>query len=229
MSCNCVVCDSYSCIKIVPIFAHLNSDEMAQVASITSERTYEKGQTIYRVGESRGELYVLHSGSVKVYRLSADGKEQVLRRVQSGQFLGELSLFSNNKQTDNAVALETSQMCVIKWDNLRSLIEKIPSIAFKVMEELSNRLEQTESRLEQTNLQTVEQRLAHYLITASEDKDVFELELSKGDLASLLGTTQETLSRRLSLFQQNNLIELEGQRKIKIIDRLSLLDYGDFN
>jgi CRP-like cAMP-binding protein len=138
MSCNCVVCDSYSCIKIVPIFAHLNSDEMAQVASITSERTYEKGQTIYRVGESRGELYVLHSGSVKVYRLSADGKEQVLRRVQSGQFLGELSLFSNNKQTDNAVALETSQMCVIKWDNLRSLIEKIPSIAFKVMEELSN-------------------------------------------------------------------------------------------
>lgn len=97
------------------------------------------------------------------------------------------------------------------------------------MEELSNRLEQTESRLEQTNLQTVEQRLAHYLITASEDKDVFELELSKGDLASLLGTTQETLSRRLSLFQQNNLIELEGQRKIKIIDRLSLLDYGDFN
>ena len=48
MSCNCVVCDSYNCIKIVPIFAHLNSDEMAQVASITSERTYEKGQTIYR-------------------------------------------------------------------------------------------------------------------------------------------------------------------------------------
>ncbi|MDD3822894.1 MAG: Crp/Fnr family transcriptional regulator [Sphaerochaetaceae bacterium] len=225
MNCACLGHGPYNCIDIVPIFSHLTHDEMEQVASITREKTFSKGEAVYRVGDIRGELYVLHTGLVKVYRLSSDGKEQVIRTVGPGQFLGELSLFSAQHQTDSAIALESSRMCVIAWDRLRNLMERIPSIAFKVMEQLSDRLEQTESLLEQTNLLSVEQRLARYLLETSGERDSFVLNLSKGDLASLLGMTQETLSRRLSSFQAEGLLALEGQRGIHILDRASLERY----
>jgi CRP/FNR family transcriptional regulator len=197
------------------------------VASITREHTYAKGETVYREGDKRGELYVLHTGSVKVYRLSSEGKEQVIRNVGPGEFLGELSLFSTHRQTDHAVALESTRMCVIAWDDLRTLMERIPSIAFKVMEQLSGRLEKTEHLLEQTNLHPVEQRLARYLVESSKGADRFSLALSKGDVASLLGMTQETLSRRLSAFQQEHVIELVGHRGVRILDREALESYMD--
>lgn len=227
MNCSCAGHGPYNCIDIVPIFHHLTHDEMAQVASITRERSFTKGEVVYRVGDSRGELYVLHTGLVKVVRLSAEGKEQVIRTVGPGEFLGELSLFSTQKQTDTAITLEPARMCVIAWDRLRALMEHIPSIAFKVMEQLSGRLEQTESLLEQTNLYSVEQRLARYLLEISQGRPSFVLPLSKGDLSSLLGMTQETLSRKLSAFQQEGLLELEGHRGIHIIDRPALERYVD--
>lgn len=227
MECTCHGHGPYNCIDIVPIFHHLDHDELMQVVAITSERTFSKGEVVYRVGDSRGELYVLHTGLVKVYRLSSEGREQVIRTVGPGEFLGELSLFSPSCQTDTAVVLEPARMCVIVWERLRSLMENIPSIALKVLEQLSGRLEQTESLLEQTNLLSVGQRLARYLLEASHGKDSFVLGLSKGDLASLLGMTQETLSRRLSSFHQEGILELEGHRGIRIIDRDALRTFGD--
>ncbi|HLW21857.1 MAG TPA: Crp/Fnr family transcriptional regulator [Sphaerochaetaceae bacterium] len=222
MNCSCNEHGPYNCIDIVPIFQHLTHEEMAQVAAITTECSFEKGEVVYRVGERRGKLFVLHTGSVKVYRLTVEGKEQVIRIVGPGEFLGELSLFSMNTQTDTAVTLEQTRMCSIDWSHLRSLMERIPSIAFKVMEQLSGRLEKTESLLEQTNLTTVEQRLANYLLQSSVGRPSFTLGLSKGDLASLLGMTHETLSRRLSAFQQAGIIELHGHRGVTILDREAL-------
>jgi CRP/FNR family transcriptional regulator len=118
-------------------------------------------------------------------------------------------------------------MCVIEWDQLRTLMERIPSIAFKVMEQLSARLAQTESLLEQTNLLPVEQRIARYLLEISDGANSFNLPLSKGDLASLLGMSQETLSRRLASLSQEGYITLEGQRGITIVDRIGLQAYVD--
>lgn len=227
MKCSCSGHGPYNCIDIVPIFHHLSHDDMLRVADITSERTYEKGEVIYRVGDKRGQLFVLHTGRVKIFRITVDGKEQVLRTVGPGDFLGELSLFSTSEQTDTAVALEPTRMCCIQWTHLRALMEEIPSIAMQVIQQLSGRLEKTESLLEQTNLASVEQRLASYLLEASGGNETFTLELSKGDLASLLGMSQETLSRRLSVLQQEQVISLQGQRSITICDRQALELLGD--
>ncbi len=179
------------------------------------------------MGQKRGELFVLHKGLVKISRLTYDGKEQIVRLVRSGEFLGEINLFSHSEQTDNAVALEETEVCLIEWKALRQLMEKIPSIAFKVMEQLSLRLEETQKRVEQTTFHSVEHRLAAYLLQLSEGKEFITLELSKGDLASLLGTTLETLSRRLSAFAQQDIISLKGQRGIKILNRHALTEYTE--
>jgi CRP/FNR family transcriptional regulator len=90
----------------VPIFSNLTYEEMLEVAAITTGHTFEKGDMVYMAGDKGGKLYVLHTGSVKISRLSAGGKEQVIRVIGPGEFMGELSLFSSQPLTDNGEALE---------------------------------------------------------------------------------------------------------------------------
>ena len=211
-----------NCIEIVPIFSNLTQEEMLEIASITKAQTFEKGDMIYMAGDKGGKLYVVHSGRVKISRLNANGKEQVIRVIGSGEFTGELSLLSSMPMTDNGEALETSTMCIIEGEKLKELMKKYPSIAFKVMEELSERLEKAENLIEAINLNTVEQRLAEALINLSAGKKEVLLNMTKGDFASQMGMSQETLSRKLSYFQDMGWIKLIGHRKILILDRESL-------
>ncbi len=219
MNCSCHRKGYSSCIDIVPIFSSLNCEEKKEIAAITTARTFEKGDMIYTAGDRGEKLYVIYTGRVKISRLSASGKEQVIRVLGPGEFMGELSLFSSLPMTDNAEALETSTMCVIEGTKLKELMKKYPSISFKIMEELSRRLERAENLIEKINLSTVEQRLAEALLTMSGGKEEIQLNMTKGDFASQIGMTQETLSRKLKSFQDNGLIELKGRRKIIILDR----------
>ena len=116
-------------------------------------------------------------------------------------------------------------MCVMEASRLRELMAKYPSIAFKVLEELSQRLEQTEQLLEEISLHSVERRLAQALLDLSAGSSEIELALSKKDLASQMGMTSETLSRKLSSFEAQGLIEQVGQRRIIIRDRRGCLLY----
>ncbi|NLP30584.1 MAG: Crp/Fnr family transcriptional regulator [Clostridiales bacterium] len=218
-------CDSHiSCLEHVPIFAGLSQDEKLEIAEIASSRSYEKGEMIYRAGDKGGRLFVLYTGSAKLFRLTSDGKEQVLRLVNPGEFIGELSLFSSLPLTDNAQVLEATTMCVLQGEELKKLMAKYPTIAFKVMDELSRRLEKAEDRIEAISFSSVTERVAEALLEISEGKSEFSLPMTKGDLASQLGMSQETLSRKLAAFQEEGLIALKGQRKIIIKSRLGLME-----
>lgn len=210
------------CIESVPIFKGLTRDEMDEIAHITTAKTYQKGEMVYMAGDKAGTLFVLHSGRVKVFRINANGKEQVIRVIGPGEFMGELTLFSSVPLTDNAEVLEASTMCVIKGDNLKVLMTKYTSIAFKIMEELSRRLERIENLVETINLNTVEQRVAMELLELSKGQQEIVLSMPKGDLASQIGMSQETLSRKLTAFQEEGLIKLIGRRRILIQDRAAL-------
>jgi CRP/FNR family transcriptional regulator len=211
----------------VPIFASLSREELDEVGSIAFDRRYAKGEAVYRAGDRKGVLYIIHTGSVRLYRLSGDGKEQVVRTAGPGEFLGELSLFSPLATTDYADAAEDAELCTIDGRRLKELMAAHPSIALKVMEELSRRLEDAESRLEDINLRSVEQRLARFLLSESRAGGELMLRMTKGDLASRLGMSQETLSRKLAAFQDRGLIALRGRRGISILDAASLEDIGE--
>jgi CRP/FNR family transcriptional regulator len=210
------------CIEHVPIFGSLNHEEKMEIVEIASSRSFEKGETIYRAGDEGGTLFVLYTGKAKLFRLSASGKEQVLRLVEPGDFIGELSLFSSLPLTDNAQALEATTMCVLQGRRLKELMAKYPSIAFKVLDELSRRLEKAENRIEDISLSSVTKRVAGALLELSEGRREFLLPMTKGDLASQLGMTQETLSRKLAALQEEGLILLKGQRKITIKNKSEL-------
>lgn len=211
-----------SCIERVPIFNGLTPEEMLEIATITREQTYEKTQMVYMAGDHDDTLYVLHSGRVKITRINAEGKEQVIRVLGSGEFMGELSLFSTLPLTENAEVLERSTMCLIEGSRLKDLMKKYPVIALKVLEELSRRLEQAEYLIESINLNTVEQRLVQALLSMADKEGQIRLNMTKGDFASQLGMTQETLSRKLTVLQEQGLIRLKGRKEIQVLDREAL-------
>ncbi|MCQ4925458.1 Crp/Fnr family transcriptional regulator [Tissierella carlieri] len=218
MDCNCFKREGKNCIEIVPIFSNLTYEEMMEVARITKEKTFEKGEMIYMAGDKGDKLYVIHSGKVKITRFTDSGKEQVIRVLGPGDFMGELSIFSPLPLTDNGEALSQTVTCMIDGKKLKELMKKYPTIAFKVMEELSQRLEKAEHLIENISLHGVERRLALTLINMANEKGEVSLKMSKRDFASHLGMSQETLSRKLTVFQDMGIIKLIGHRRIILLD-----------
>lgn len=224
MQCNCFQDRGNNCIEIVPIFSNLSRDEMIEVANITSEKTFEKGEMIYMAGDKGDKLYVIHSGEVKISRISDTGKEQVIRVLESGEFMGELSLFSSSSLRDNAEALSKTVMCVIHADMLKDLMSKYPGISIKIVEELSNRLENVEALIENISIHGVDRRVADILLDLADEVGEVNLNMSRRDLASHIGMSQETLSRKLRSFEEKGWIKLIGHRKIIVVERSLLED-----
>lgn len=220
MACTCS--EERPCIERVPIFSNLDENEMGEVISLINHKKFKRNEIIYMAGEKGGSLYVINSGKVKITRIASSGKEQVIRILEPGEFMGELSIFRSSTLVDNAEALEDTMMCIINEKDLKELLMKYPLISFKIMQELSERLERAESLIENINLNSVEKRLADTLLELSDENGEIVLNLSKKDLASQIGMSSETLSRKLSAFQELGIIKLIGQRKIYILKRLAL-------
>src|SRR5690625_2810940 len=212
------------CVAKVPFFNHLNDEEMLKIAQKSNHRHFEKGETIFSDGDPLDYLYIVHQGRVKIYQLFESGKEQLLRVVEPGEFMGELALFTTKTLDSYAEALGKTEICMVHRNDMQSLMSEYPTIAIKILEQFSNRLDQTEKLVGEMSAKDVEERIAGYILELANknDSDEIILPMSKKDLASYLGTTQETVSRRLSSFQMNGWIEQKGHRNIKIIDKNAL-------
>lgn len=208
------------CVAKVPFFNHLTYDEMVKVAEKSTHINFKKGEVIIHDGDPLDYLYIVHQGRVKIYQLFESGKEQLLRILEPGDFMGEMALFTRKEMDSFAEAMEKTEICAIHRNDMQHLMQEHPSIAIKILEQFSERLDQTEKLVGELSAKDVEMRIATYLVELAEKSSTLEvvLPMSKKDLASYLGTTQETVSRRLSTFQTNGWIEQDGHRKINIID-----------
>ncbi|GLC29539.1 Crp/Fnr family transcriptional regulator [Clostridium omnivorum] len=213
-----------SCLEKVPIFSSLTVAEMVEVSMTATHKKYKKGENIYLEGEIAEKLFVINAGKVKISKLSEEGKEQIIRILQAGDFMGELSIFTNSPLKNNAEAVEATTVCTIDSKKIKELIEERPGIAIKILKELSMRLEKTESLIESLGLRDVEQRVADILIKLMNEDNVVDLSISKKDLAAHIGMSQETLSRKLTNFQEKGFIRQQGQRKIIILNKEALQD-----
>lgn len=214
------------CVSLVPIFNHLEKEEMDEIMAMTHSVSYRKGENIYRAGDQSDSLYIVSKGRVKIYRLSESGKEQLLRILQPGDFTGELALFSETIHEAYASAMEDTSLCKVKRSNLQGLLMKYPSISLRILAEFSSRLEKSEKQTTRFATEKVETRIAFFLIEcidAESHSNEFVLPMSKKDLASYLGTTPETISRKLYELEEAGYIKQKANKKIEILDLEGLL------
>lgn len=212
-----------NCISLVPIFSLLSGDEMNEIARITESRIYEKGEMIYLAGDQTDKLYVLYEGLVKLTKYSESGKEQVIRLLKPGDFMGEYNLFSKKSFEENSEALKRSKMCIIEGKKLRELMKKYPSISFKIIEEMTERLVKAEQLLKNVAVESVEKRIADKLLSLADECNIVHLEMTKKDLASMMGMSAESLSRKLTKFEQERIIK-QTKGEIVILDEDALFD-----
>lgn len=198
----------------------LDDDELASLSKIGSTRSLDKGQILFFEGDEALGFYVLLSGKIRIYKVSPDGKEYTIHLISPGQMFAEAAIFHGNTFPANSEALEDSIVTFFPKDRFIALVTKSPQISLKMISALSGFVRDFNQQVEGLSLKEVSARLASYLLMLSEKSgsDRFNLDTTKADLASSLGTISETLSRNFRQMSDLGLIEVEG-KAITIRDR----------
>lgn len=221
--------DIKNSLKYIPLFRGLPDRHIEELSKIAVRYTFLKGKIIFSEGDEAEGLYVLISGRVKIFKVSREGKEQILHIIEAQEPFGEAPAFAGTRFPASAEAIEDSITLFFPRESIIQLIKDDPSLALNMLALLSQRLRQFTVLVEDLSLKEVPQRLAAYMLLISHrDKDDnIELNINKKQLASLLGTIPETVSRILSRMVAKNLIDVQG-RRIKLIDKRALeeLAYG---
>jgi len=206
-------------LRYIPLFRGLPGNQIEELSKIAIRYSFGKGRIIFSENDEADGFYVLISGRVKIFKLSRDGKEQILHIIEAHEPFGEVPAFAGKRFPAHAEAIEDSITLFFPRDAIVLLIKNDPSLALNMLALLSQRLRQFTVLVEDLSLKEVPQRLAAYilLIKEREKTDCIELNINKKQLASLLGTIPETMSRILSKMVAKGLIDIEGKR-IKLID-----------
>jgi len=213
-------------IESTTLFEGLSREEIGAVARLMYEKKFGKGETIFFEGDEADGFYLVSSGQIKVFKINPMGKEHILHIFGPGEPVGEVPVFSRQPFPATAEAISKSTTYFFPRKDFVALIEKNPSIALNMLAVLSLRLRQFATQIENLSLKEVPARLAGYLLYTAVEQgadDVVRLPVSKGQLASLLGTIPETLSRIFARMSEDGLIRVEG-RSIIILDREGLRD-----
>ncbi len=208
-------------IQSIPLFNNLNNQHYDELAMIVVDQEYRKGTSIFAEGDIANGFYIVIKGRVKIYKLSFDGKEQTLHILGAGEPFAEVAVFTGSTYPANATTLEDSRLFFFPRREFTNLIAREPSLALNMLAELSLRLKQFTHLIEALSLKEVPGRLAAYILFESNQNTsnkTINLTISKSQLASLLGTIPETLSRILTKMSKLGLMEIEGAN-IRIIDR----------
>jgi CRP-like cAMP-binding protein len=211
-----------------PLFANLPPEDLARIVNISTLRHYAKRETVFREGDRADGFFVTVSGSVKVFKISEDGKEQVLHILEAGQSFAEATIFEGGGFPANAEALGKSDLLFLPKRPFIELLGKYPGMALRVLASLSKWLKRMTDLVENLALRDVEARLVFFVAEemkghglALRDGAIYEIPVSKNVLASRLGTVPETFSRTLKKLQEEGKIRVKGNQ-IRILKAKSL-------
>jgi CRP/FNR family transcriptional regulator len=217
-------------ISTIPLFNGLPEDQLEAIKKIAIEKQFNKGEIVVAEGDEGKGFFVIVEGRVKVFKVSAEGKEQILHIFGPGQPFGEVPVFAGQRFPANAQAIDNTKALFFPRVAIVGLITANPSLALNMLAEMSKKLRLFAVQIENLSLKEMPARLASYLIHLADEQDqkeVVNLKISKGQLASILGTIPETLSRILAKLSGNNLIRVEG-KKITLLDRSGLEDLSEY-
>jgi len=206
------------------LFRGLPEIQIREIAGIARDMRFKKGETVFSDGDEGKGFYLVATGLVKIFKVSPDGKEQILHIFGPGEPFGEVPVFTGRHFPASAESIAESRILFFPRSAFVDLITANPSLALNMLAVLSLRLRQFTLQIENLSLKEVPGRLAAYLLYLADEqkkKERIRLSISKAHLASLLGTIPETLSRIFTKMSGQGLIEVKG-RDIRLLDRHGL-------
>jgi CRP/FNR family transcriptional regulator, anaerobic regulatory protein len=222
-----------SCAAGVPIFQVLPHEGLADLSAAMRHRVFGKAELVAGAGEPVTDLIVVARGRLKLSYSSASGREQVVRVLEPGQFLGEMALFAPARHEADLIALEESACCLVPRQAMQTIMQRHPDVAFRLVEALARRLADAEGLIAGLGLRDVGQRLAAELVRLAAGEAAtasvrVKLPVPWAELAVRLGTTPESMSRRLKALAEQGFITQEGARTVVIhsLERLRRMAEG---
>ncbi|WZL74610.1 Crp/Fnr family transcriptional regulator [Clostridiaceae bacterium 35-E11] len=215
-------------LKHIPIFAQLEKSFLEELASITVEKRYRKGTIIFMEGDRGEALYLIKSGKVKILKNSTDGRELILNIYGSGDVFAEVTLFNEVNYPATAEVIEDATIGVMMNRDVEELVKHNAELALQIIKVLNKRLYMAQMKLKQMALSDTYVRTAQMMMKLAHEHGVekngvmeLKLALSRQELANMIGTTRETVSRALSQFKKEGSIEIKGKKIIiKDIEKL---------
>jgi len=201
----------------VPIFSDLSDAELKFLSDRAVARRQAAGDLIFSEGDPCAGLYIVESGTVRVFKTSAGGREQVLTIEHAGSSIAELPVFDGGNYPASASAASECVLLFISRNDFRALCLEHPEVALKVLRMVGLRLRRLVGIIEELSFTTVRHRLAALLLRLAREagkisgRAEFKIEASNQELASQIGTVRELVSRNLSRFQAEGLIAMEGK------------------
>lgn len=211
------------------LFADLAPADLDEVAEACILKNLDRGQYLFRERERSEGFFVMQKGSINVHRVTPDGKEQVISVFRPYESFAEVTLTTIDTYPSDAVALEPSQVILVKKREFRELVLRNPELSLRMLTSMSFHLKYLVQMIEDLKFKHIEARLANWLLRNSPESTegrpvVVKLDISKRVLASQLGVTSETFSRTLGKFRDEDLIEVNGP-DITLLSRPGLQRY----
>ena len=211
--------DKLSLLQSVPIFSDLSPSDLNKIAERMVLRTFTKGQMILLEDDLGQTFFVIAGGSVKITRLSDDGREVILAMLGESDFFGEMSLLDGAGRSANVVALEASEVLTLARNDFLEILQDYPKLSISLLEELTQRIRKSDQQIESLSLSDVEQRIGITLIRLAEELGTIKRGSVKikdlpyqQDIANMAGTSRETVSRTFKLLEEKGLVTREGRK-----------------
>jgi len=212
-------------LRRVPIFGALNEDSMQRIASIMLEKAYSRKSIVFHEGDHGDTLYIIKSGRVKIAKVAIDGREKTLTIMQPGDFFGEMAIFDNLPRSATAEAIDSEvRLFGLSKKDFERLIHEYPSIALRIMKDLTRRIRQINQQVEDLAFKDVHGRVSSTLFHLLETEEnirgqsLTRLRMTHQDLANMVGSSRETVTRALNRLQNEGIISISHQQ-IEILDR----------
>ncbi|WP_396159255.1 Crp/Fnr family transcriptional regulator [Flavobacterium sp.] len=204
----------------------LKKDELLRIADCKTSYTVKKGETVFNEGDALNGIYCIKDGVCKLSKLSDNGKDQIVKLVKKGELLGQRSLISEESTNLSAVAVEDMQICFIPKQEILQFFNENNQFSLNMMKSVCGDLKDADDNMVNLAQKTVKQRLAETLLKLETDFGIHEdgslkIQLSREEIAGMIGTATESCIRLLSEFNKEGWISLQG-KKITITNKKEL-------
>ena len=204
-----------SFLRTFPLFTDLNEDEIAIVSRLMVARKFRKNNLIIFEDDVGNSLFIIRAGRVKISRIAPDGAEAILAILGAGDFFGELSVIDGQGRSASVTSIDDVELLMLRRVDFMEILERIPKIAISLLKELAGRIRKSDSHIRSLSLLDAKGRVATTILRLAEDigkvKEgkvyIEELPLQR-DLASIAGTSRETISRVLKRFEEEGYLEM---------------------